>query len=378
MDPKNKASKSKSTTVVQGTGVGRAKPARFDKYRNAYLQTLYDPVGTTGVGIPDDFIIPSQKLHTIARFTGTTGTNQTGFVACNPHFLGFQDSNAIFWSGANYAGNTITNAGTGVFTGNTNSSYNVAGYRRNGTNSINASSFSAGKRIRLVSCVMRVESMASVVSNFGEMAGLVTPLHESLIGHIFDNLTTYKGHTRVLAKQGNAIELYYTPVWPSELQYHNLSDTNDAAAAVDACRWIMDPTGHQYLVGATYTQYSGATNTVSNECLAWQPFMGVIIGGCESGIPFRCDIECNYEITGYNVGQLATPSPYSATQMNDTRTISSVAPTAMSAESGTPAGLGNSIINAAPKLLKLAEDVAFGMLPPPLSALAQSIKGLML
>ncbi len=354
----------KKTDSAQKKSV-RAKPLNVSSHRNAYLQTIYDPVNARGIGIPDDFTCMSQKLHVSSKFSGVCGgtvDNACGFVAINPHFLAANDSAAIYHSTSTYAGLVITNSGTGVSTQNSNSLYLIDDFRRNSTYQSTSTNATAGRRVRLVSCKMRVESMASTVANFGEMAGLVTPTHESLVGMTFENMNTYPDTVRITGKQGNAIELFYTPVWKSETEYHNYSDNSITSTDKDAAKFILDPAAMQVPSSAAYAQYSNVSSAVANECNCYQPFMGVIFDGAEE-VPFRVEIDANFEIIGLNVGQLATPSPYGPKQLEEAKRVMGVAP---KAASGTGRSFGQKILDQVPKLLKFAEDQLLGMLPAPI------------
>lgn len=358
IDPKRKA--------TANTAVHRKKPLNTASFRNPYIQALYDPKDTRGVGIPDDFTSMSQKQQVTARFSGTCGglvDSAAGFVALNPHFLAVNDSGAIYHTQATYAGLTITNQGTGVTTANSNSLYITDDFRRSSTNSPSTTNVTATRRTRLVSCMMRVESMASTVSNFGEMVGLITPLHESLVGMTFENICSFPESVRILAKQGNAIELYYTPVWPSEYLYHSYSDASEQAVDKDALQFTLDPSGSFKNIGGTYALNGSVANGVGNACNAYQPFMGVMFSGSEE-IPFRVEIFANFEVIGLNVGQLATPSPYNSRALDQAKQLSAVAPRAIPTTDGFR-DAGSGVIQAAPRLLQFAEDALMGTLPTP-------------
>jgi hypothetical protein len=368
IDPKNTDTSTKKSV--------RAKALNVESRRNAYLQTIYDPVNVRGVGIPDDFSMNSQKLRVNSRFTGVCGgavDNACGFVAVNPHFLVVNNSDAIYTTTSAYTGLVVTNTGTGVVTQNSNSLYLVSDFRRSSTNSLSTTNLTAGRRFRLVSCRVRVESMASTVANFGEMVGLVTPTHESVVGMTFEALNTFPEAARITAKQGNAIELFYTPVWKAESEYHNFVDSNAASVTKDGCRFLLDPAAIQSLTAATYAQYAPNSVGVSNECNAYQPFMVVCFSGSEE-IPFRVEIDANFEVIGLNVGQLATPSPYAPKALEEAKKVMSVAPTTVAGEGRS---LGQAVLAQVPKLARFAEEQIMRMLPAPIESGYELMKNLL-
>lgn len=345
----------------------RAKPVNTASYRNEYLRTIYDPENVSGVGIPDDFTMKSQKMQVQMKFQGATGTQGFGGVWLNPHFLGVNNSAATYVtdSAGTFTGNTILNTGTGITTMDSNSVYTVSDLQRSGTYTINTSNTTAGKRFRLVSCRVRVTSLASSTAVPGEMIGLVTPTHESMQAMSFNDFSTYAENKSIIAERGNSIELYYTPVWRSETEYHAMVDANAAVAVKDRCRFMFDSSAVMANFGAAYVQYQPVTSGVSNECNAYQPFMGVLVSGAATGTPcsFQVVIHANFEIIGAQIGQLATPSPYSSRMIEEAKAVSSVAPLVSTASDGM-SHFGQKAATFPRRLLDMALSAASGQFVP--------------
>lgn len=362
IDPKNHPNEDKGIRATI-----RAKPINTSSYRNEYLRSIYDPENVSGIGIPDDFTMKSQKMQVQMKFQGATGTQGFGGVWLNPHFLGANNSSTTYCTDAagTFTGNTIVNTGTGIATQESNSVYTVSDLRRSGTYTLSTSNATAGKRFRLVSCRLRVTSLASSTAVPGEMIGLITPTHESMQAMTFNDLSTYPENKSIIAERGNSIELYYTPVWKSEYEYHACVDSNAASVTKDACRFIFDASAVPASFGAAYAQYSPMTSGVSNECNAYQPFMGVIVSGAATGTPcaFQVVIHANFEFIGAQIGQLATPSPYSSRMLDEAKMVSAVAPSVSATRDGeTPFGQKASSFPG--KLLDMAMNVASGQFLP--------------
>jgi hypothetical protein len=204
---------------------------------------------------------------------------------------------------------------------------------------------------------MRVTSLASSIANFGEMVGLVSPTHESLVGCTFEELGTFPGHSRIIAKQGNVIELFYTPVWNSEYEYHNYMPS-DYTTSNAMCQFSLDSSAVPILSAAAYAQYDAVSMRTSNITSTAQPFMAVMFGGSEE-IPFYVEIDCNYEAVGLNIGQLASPSPYNSVALTKAQEVVSVLKKGGASAADTPT-FGAKVLGALPKLVNIGTDLLTG------------------
>jgi hypothetical protein len=276
------------------------------------------------------------------------------------------DVSPIYSSGSTYAALTIANTGTGVSATNSNSLYTSSDFRRSTATTYSTSTATAARRFRLVSCRLKVTSLASSTANPGEMIGVVTPTHESMVGMSFDNISSFPGHARIIGERGNSIELYYTPVWKSEYEYHNIVDTNVYPAGQEkaAARFILDTSAIQENPQAAYGQYNSTSPGLANETNAYQPFMGVVLGGADE-VPFMVEIDANYEVIGLNVGQLASPSLFNPLALDGAKKATAVLPKAGATNKGEKS-LGEKIVAQLPKVMKFVENALVDALPAPI------------
>jgi hypothetical protein len=190
------------------------------------------------------------------------------------------------------------------------------------------------------------------------MVGLIHPLHETLVGNSFEKLATYPGHARLTGERGNVMELFYTPVWKSEREYHQALPSEVHVDDNGSMQWWLDGSSVRWFPNASYNQDDTPMSSIVDLCSTRQPFMVVMLDGGDENASY-VEIDATFEVVGVDVGQLATPSPNLPAAMATQQQLSAYLPTAGASK---PSGktFGEKVIAALPAVAQTVSKIATG------------------
>jgi hypothetical protein len=128
----------------------------------------------------------------------------------DPKSIVSNNTNAVFASGAAYAGTTVSGAAANIFTTFTNSP-------------LAAASFGAGAalaRFRLVGCALEAWYIGSELNCSGEAAALRAPDNQTLVGIDFPGILAFPTSKRVaVTTERKRISVRWLPTDPTDVEY---------------------------------------------------------------------------------------------------------------------------------------------------------------
>lgn len=219
-----------------------------------YMDCVMDPCNSEPSCLPMGLPFPSQKVKVWQKgILYTSSANSSGFLMFAPGLSLFNATPSMWYSSlTTFAGTAFATSGTGISSGNGNSTFVAANIGATATTS----------QYRLVSACIRVMYRGTEMNRGGDYLGVCTEYHTSLDTVTFTNVPTFSTVVRTAVKEGWFEVTYNGPSFPAEVGYLSGITSTDAA--------------------------------YNNPC------MGVVCNSAAVSQPYDFEVYANFELIGYN------------------------------------------------------------------------------